>query len=121
MKIIFFIALLIEVFLSHQGGEESGAESRALAKSLHIPEKVLRISAHVILFAVLSGLCIISFPGLPLPLRIGVIGGWAVVDEYTKSWSIFKGRHFSWQDVGWNVVGTVIGTVAGIVVTLAEF
>lgn len=118
-KIVFVIVLLIEVFLSHQGGEESGAESRALAKSLHIPEKWLRISAHVILFGLLSFLMITAFPELPLWLRIGIVCAWAVVDEWTKGWELFQGRHFSWQDVGWNVLGTAIGIIVGIVVPMA--
>lgn len=116
MKIVFFVVLVIEIFLSHQPGEESGAESRALAKTLHVSEKWLRISAHIVLFAILSFLMISSFPELPLWLKICLIGGWAVVDEYTKSWSVFKGRHFSWRDVGWNAVGTIIGACAALLI-----
>ena len=81
MKIVFLLLLIIEIFLSHQPGEESGAESRALAKTLHVSEKWLRISAHVILFAALSYLMISSFPEIHLALRISVIGAWAVADE----------------------------------------
>lgn len=71
MKIVFFVVLVIEIFLSHQPGEESGAESRALAKTLHVSERVLRTSAHIVLFAILSLLMIGNFPELPLWLRIG--------------------------------------------------
>ena len=109
MKIVFFIVLAIEVFLSHQPGEESGAESRALAKSLHVSERWLRVSAHVIFFAALSFLMLTAFPTLPLWVRIGIIGVWTILDEWTKGWRFFPGRHFSWQDVGWNALGWVIG------------
>ena len=117
MKIVFLLLLLIEIFLSHQPGEESGAESRALAKTLHIPEKWLRISAHVILFAALSVLMISSFPEIPMALRIGVIGIWAFLDVWTKGFKIFKGRHFSWADCGWNALGCVIGIAASLLVS----
>lgn len=90
MKILFLLLLIIEVFLSHQPGEESGAELRALARTLHMPEKWLRISAHVILFAALSYLMITAFPGVHLALRIGVIGAWCILDEWSKGWEIFN-------------------------------
>lgn len=115
-KIVFALVLIIEVFLSHQPGEESGAESRALAKSLHIPEKWLRIGAHIILFSVLSFLMITAFPELPLWLRIGAVGAWCYCDEVSKI--PVPGRHFSWQDVGWNALGWIIGIAAMLISTI---
>ncbi|WP_373218865.1 hypothetical protein [Ruminococcus sp. 5_1_39BFAA] len=32
---------------------------------------------------------------------------WSYVDEATKPW--IQGRHFSWFDVGLNLIGTFIG------------
>ena len=118
MKIVFILLLIIEIFLSHQPGEESGAESRVLAKTLHVSERFLRISAHVVLFGLLSFLALLSFPTVNLWLRIGMIGAWCILDEYTKGWEIFRGRHFSWQDVGWNALGWSIGTIAGLISTI---
>lgn len=114
LKIIFVVVLIIEVFLSHQPGEKSGAESMVLSRSLHMNEKILRISAHVILFATLSFLALLSFPTANIWLRIGAVGAWAFLDEWSKGWEIFRGRHFSWQDVGWNALGCVIGVIAAI-------
>ena len=34
---------------------------------------------------------------------------WSYVDEATKP--LIQGRHFSWFDVGQNLIGTVIGAV----------
>lgn len=106
------------MFLSHQLGEESGAESRMLAKALHVSEKWLRVSAHVLLFSVLSFLMLSAFPELPLWIRAAIIGVWACMDEWTKGWSLFPGRHFSWQDVGWNALGWAVGIGVWLTSTL---
>lgn len=116
MKIVFFVVLIIEIFLSHQPGEESGAESRALAKTLHVSERVLRTSAHIVLFAALSFLMISSFPELPLWLRIGAVAVWCVLDEVTKM--PVPGRHFSWIDCGWNALGWLIGIGLWLISTI---
>ena len=117
-KIVFVVVLIIEVFLSHQPGEESGAESRALAKSLHIPEKWLRIGAHIILFSILSFLMITAFPELPLWLRIGAVGAWCYCDELSKI--PVPGRHYSFQDFLWNVCGLLIGIGIWMITTLVK-
>ena len=117
MKIVFLIVLAIEVFLSHQSGARSGAESRALAKTLHVSERILRTSAHVFLFMALSFLAIIAFPSLPLWFRIVVVGVWCVLDEWSKGWSLFPGRHFSWIDCVWNGLGWSLGICIWLIST----
>ena len=64
--------------------------------------------AHIVVFAVFTFL-------LGLTLKIGgaslewmlVAAAWSYVDEATKPW--IQGRHFSWFDVGLNLIGTFIG------------
>ena len=102
--LLFYLFLLIEIFFSHQSGAASGSESRKLAESLHVDDRFLRSAAHVVLFAALS----FSAAGVYGFLGIAGIILWALVDELTKP-MLHNGRHFFWIDVGYNVVGVVIG------------
>lgn len=106
MKIILFtVVFIIEFYLSHQNGKESGAESRALSKHLHLNERLIRTGAHIGFFAVLIFLSLFISPWISIAVIL-----WAIIDEATKP--LMKNeRHFSSKDVGWNVVGVVIGTV----------
>ena len=106
MRIATIIVFLIESILSHMPGDESGRESQALAKLTGINESLLRSAAHIILFVVLSILAIQGYGWSSLI----IVSIWCLVDEFTKQW--IPGRHFSWVDVGLNVIGTALG--AGI-------
>jgi len=105
LKILFFLVVIGEGFLSHQNGKDSGKESRALSKTFHVNEKALRIAAHIFLFACMMFLSLTAFPGTIWP-AIGV-GVWTVIDEATKPLS--PGRHCSVVDILWNMLGGGIG------------
>ena len=107
-------------WLSHQTGEETGRVSRTLAKDLHPlcrredPEQrnaLLRKAAHVVVFAVLAalGTLAVQCAGAPrfLPVWYGAVAVWCWADEATKRF--VPGRHFSWLDVGLNLLGSCIG------------
>lgn len=96
--------------LSHAPGDRSGEESRWLAKTTGVDEGVLRRAAHVFLFAVLG-----LFAGEGWGwIGVAVAAVWGLIDEATKVW--IPGRHFSWIDVGLNLIGCVIGLLVWICV-----
>lgn len=111
---------LFMTYLSHQDGEHTGKASRELAEKLsaldfldsdiNILNGRLRRLAHVVVYAVLTVLLAITLKlgGHSVWLTAGIIV-WAWVDEATKP--LVQGRHFSWFDVGLNVLGIVIGMV----------
>lgn len=105
LKILFFLILIGEVFLSHQNGKDSGRESRAISKTLHVSEGILRTAAHSFLFAILMFLSLMAFPDSIWP-AIGV-GLWTIIDEMTKPLS--PGRHCSTADIFWNILGVGVG------------
>ena len=96
--------------LSHTPGEKSGAESRWLARTTGVDEAVLRRAAHVFLFLVL-GLFAAEGWGWT---GVAVAAVWGLVDEATKVW--IPGRHFSWIDVGLNLIGCVIGLLVYLLI-----
>lgn len=122
--LVFYIFLVFTVlwfafmtYLSHQDGEHTRRTSRELAEKLSFLEmdvgllnSKLRKAAHVVVFAVFM----ILF-GITLRLGgyscCGVIGVvlWSYIDEATKP--LIEGRHFSWVDVGLNLIGVVIGVM----------
>ena len=113
---------LFMTYLSHQDGEHTGRTSRELAKKLsfldsdmNILNGRLRRMAHVVVYAVLAVLLGITLElsGHSPWLTAGAIV-WAWADEATKP--LVQGRHFSWLDVGRNVLGIVIGMVIVIFV-----
>ncbi len=103
-KLSFFMALAIEIILSHQPGKASGAESQSISSFFHVEEKFLRIGAHVFLFALLMYLGLLAFSSYWAVIGIAI---WTILDEATKP--IIKGRHFNLMDCGWNIVGAFIG------------
>lgn len=108
-RVAAVVWLLIECWLSHTPGPTSGAESRWLAKYSGIEESWLRRAAHVFLFFLLS-----MFAGLGFGwIEIVGVAMWSFVDELTKVW--IPGRHFSWFDVGLNLIGTVAGSMLWLV------
>lgn len=113
MKIILFtVVFIIEVYLSHQNGKESGAESRAMSERLHLNEHLIRTGAHIGFFAVLIFLALFISPWISIAVVL-----WAIIDEATKP-LLKNERHFSLKDVGWNVTGVVIGIVVWWIVAL---
>ena len=125
----FFISLTLTLlwfafmtFLSHQDGEHTSRTSLELAERLSFLEKdterlncALRRLAHVGVYAVLAVLfvCTLRLGRLPRWPAAALIF-WAWADEATKRW--IQGRHFSWLDVALNLLGTLLGAAAGIVV-----
>ena len=116
---------LFMTYLSHQDGEHIGRTSRELAKKLsaldfldsdmNILNGRLRRLAHVVVYAVLIVLLAITLKlgGHSLWLTAGIIvWGWG--DEAAKP--LVQGRHFSWLDVGRNVLGIANGMVIVIFV-----
>lgn len=104
MKITAVFIFLVEVFLSHQGGRESGMESRWLSERTGIVEGFLRLSAHVLLFAALAGFSTGAFGTAGL-IATAV---WAVMDEVTKP-MLRNQRHCSGKDILLNLAGVWIG------------
>ena len=104
-------------YLSHQDGERTGRTSRELAEKLSFLDSDinflngrLRRLAHVVVYAVLTVLLAITLKlgGYSLWLTAGtIVWGWA--DEASKP--LVQGRHFSWLDVGRNVLGIALGMV----------
>ena len=113
---------LFMTYLSHQDGEHTGKTSRELAEKLsfldsdiNILNGRLRRLAHVVVYAVLAILLgtTLELGGHSPRLTAGTIV-WAWADEATKP--LVQGRHFSWFDVGLNVLGIVIGMVIVVVI-----
>ncbi len=114
LTILWFLFM---TYLSHQDGEHTGRVSLELAEHLRFLDAdmndlngKLRRAAHIVVFAVftlLLGLTL-RLGGLPLGWLL-VAAVWSYVDEATKPW--IQGRHFSWFDVGLNLVGTLLGGV----------
>lgn len=104
-------------YLSHQDGEHTGRTSRKLAEKLlfldsdiNILNGRLRRFAYVVVYAVLTVLLAITLKlgGHSVWLTAGTII-WAWADEATKP--LVQGRHFSWLDVGRNMLSIAIGMV----------
>lgn len=114
LTILWFLFM---TYLSHQDGEHTERTSRELAEKLsfldsdiNILNGRLRRLAHVVVYAVLTVLLAITLKlgGYSLWLTAGtIVWGWA--DEATKP--LVQGRHFSWLDVGRNVLGIALGMV----------
>ncbi len=103
LMVVLAVVVIAEVFLSHQNGKDSGAASKSLSNRLHLSEAVIRTGAHIGFFAVMTILSLLSYP-----VFVVVVGLWAVVDEMTKP-LLKNERHCSVVDIGWNVLGCVIG------------
>lgn len=130
--IIFLLTILWFCFmtwLSHQNGSETAETSRHLAeglkaifhsRDLNRLNGKLRRAAHIIVFAVLTVLTLLTMMAGKIEGRwiaVCLIAMWSLIDETTKP--LIQGRHFSWQDVGLNLIGVGIGCVVIAVVTLA--
>lgn len=120
------------IFLSHQNGDATYVTGMGLTKAvldlaawlgialeaeaLHM---LLRRAAHVGLFLVFALLVMLTASSLraqhavriPVwaPALFCVLFAWA--DEATKI--LVNGRHFSWIDVGLNLIGCAVGCAAG--------
>ncbi|MDO5337433.1 MAG: VanZ family protein [Eubacteriales bacterium] len=119
----FYVCLILTIlwfffmtYLSHQDGEHTSRASRDLAEHLRFLDTdindlngKLRRAAHIVVFAVFTFLLglTLDFGGASLKWMI-IAAVWSYVDETTKPW--IQGRHFSWFDVGLNLIGTAIGS-----------
>lgn len=111
--------LVFMTYLSHQDGNHTKKISRDLAEKLSFFAKndIMRLNsqlrhlAHIFLYAVLTMLfgTMLMF-GTGQFLYLSLIVFWAWVDEATKIW--IQGRHFSWGDVGLNILGFGVGLAA---------
>ena len=106
MKTAAILVFLVEVFLSHQNGRESGAESKWLAERIHIKEGILRKSAHVLCFMILSILMSLAYG----TAGYIAVAAWAAVDELTKP-VLRNQRHCSGKEILLNLAGVVVGGV----------
>lgn len=126
---VFYVFLILTIlwflfmtYLSHQDGEHTGRTSRELAEKLsfldsdiNILNGRLRRLAHVAVYAVLTILFAITLKlGGYFPCLTAATIVWAWADEATKP--LVQGRHFSWFDVGSNVLGIAIGMIAVILI-----
>ena len=136
-SIPFYILLFLSVlwfcfmtWLSHQNGSETAETSRHLAEELsaifhsqdmHQLNGKLRRAAHIIVFAVLTVLVLLTMMVGEITDRwiaVCLICLWAWLDEATKP--LVQGRHFQWMDVGLNLIGVGIGCVVmTVVITVA--
>ena len=117
LLMLIIISFIILFYLSHQNEEDTHETSQTLANhfSFLSPDtdtlhSNLRRYAHIILFSVFSFLFTLTLNTLFLPyyfLAFPLLYTWA--DEATKVF--IPGRHFSWFDVGLNIIGVVIGVV----------
>ena len=117
--VLTILWFLFMTYLSHQDGEHTGRTSRELAEKLsaldfldsdiNILNGRLRRLAHVVyaLLTILLGTTL-ELGGYSVWLTAGTIV-WAWADEATKP--LVQDRHFSWFDVGRNVLGLVIRMV----------
>lgn len=118
----FYIAFILTIlwflfmnWLSYQNGDKTLETSMELAKlfafinsDATIVSRYLRRSAHIVLFAILTILLGITlYLGNKSSWILLLPAIWGYVDECTKP--LVEGRHFSWFDVGLNLVGVAIG------------
>lgn len=118
----FYIFLFLTVvwfalmtWLSHQEGELSGEASRELAQRLRFSpfdlettNCYLRRTAHVVVFAILAALALATvLAGRQSFWWLFGVVLWSWADEATKP--LIPGRHFSWFDVGLNLLGALLG------------
>ena len=130
-SILFYIYLIAIVFwvvfmtwLSHQNGMQTYETSSGLAEKqmnlfhldmdIEVLNNMLRKAAHIVVFAVLTILLLLTIRTGKLPLWIAAFPFiWSLIDELTKPF--IQGRHFAWYDVGLNEAGCLIGAaVAGL-------
>ncbi len=112
LTIMFIAVTITEVYLSHQNGKDSGAASKFLSTHFYLSEAVIRTGAHIISFAVMMFLaCWVCGGCKEYQVRMMtavVVALWAIMDEVTKP-MLKNERHCSVKDIGWNLVGCVIG------------
>ena len=81
-----------------------------------MPDKAVRIGAHVVSFAILMFMGLVVFsPDYAVIVMVGA-GAWCFLDEATKP-LMNNYRHFSIQDVMYNVIGAVTGFALWLLVT----
>lgn len=84
-----------------------------MSRLTHLNERVLRTSAHVVVYAVFGALAWTAFQQwlvVPVVVLIGI------ADEWSKRF--ISGRHCSFKEMGLNVVGAVLGVVLCVAITM---
>ena len=136
MRFAFYLLLILTIlwfcfmtWLSHQNGSETAETSRHLAEglsaifhcqNLNQLNGMLRRAAHIVVFSVLTVLTLLTMMAGKINgcwITVCLISLWAWLDEATKP--LVQGRHFSWRDVGLNLIGVGIGCVVIVIVSLA--
>ena len=115
--VVFITVIITEIYLSHQNGRDSGAASKSLSTRIHISEKMLRTSAHMISFAAMMVLLCLVCQMYQLRVITSLfVAVWAVMDEVTKP-MLKNGRHCSIKDIGWNLLGVAVGGCVWMIVS----
>ena len=115
--IVFIVVTITEIYFSHQNGNDSGAASKSLSTRIHISEKMLRTSAHMISFAAMMVLLCLVCQMYQLRMITSLfVAVWAVMDEVTKP-LMKNGRHCSIKDIGWNLLGVAVGGCVWMIVS----
>lgn len=76
-------------------------------------ERMLRTSAHVVVYFIFGALAWMAFQQLLVVPGVVII---AVLDEWSKRF--IKGRHCSLKEMGLNVVGAVLGVALCVAITM---
>ena len=117
LRFITGLWLAFMLVLSHIGGQASGEESRWLSRMTGVKESVLRRSAHVVVYIILSALVMVGWPDTELWMRTVVLMIIAAIDETSKALPFFQGRHCSiFPDMVLNLVGCTIGVGVGLLI-----
>ena len=115
--IVFIVVTITEIYFSHQNGNDSGAASKSLSTRIHISEKMLRTSAHMISFAAMMVLLCLVCQMYQLRMITSLfVAVWAVMDEVTKP-MMKNGRHCSIKDIEWNLLGVAVGCSVWMIVS----
>ena len=110
-KVTAVVIFLIEVFLSHQEGRQSGAESKWLSEKTGLKESFIRSFAHILLFVILAGTVFVAY-GIAGFIFVII---WAALDEITKP-LLHNFRHCSGRDILLNYIGIGIGTGVALLI-----
>jgi VanZ family protein len=119
LRALTILWFLFMTWLSHQDGAHTLKTSSSLANglakrlgflqvNLDVLNLQLRKLAHVAVFFVLTVLfCLTLYVGRKPAWPLLFLIVWCYADERSKRW--IAGRHFSWVDVGLNLLGVAAG------------
>ncbi len=118
-------------YFSSQGSRQSEDLSDAVAEVFHMEQKeettrvsnqglflglTLRKLAHIVLFAGLGFSLFFAFTGIKDKIIWAAFIAYAygIFDELHQTWS---GRYGRWQDTFIDLIGIVLGIIAGLIIT----